>query len=540
MTKSTANNAAPLSIDDVDLSQVVRVLRRRWLPLLLTPLGLGGATYIFFNQQTPVYQASTSLMSAPPDSGNSVLNGSSVIAAQLPQGAVDEVVHSRNAVIRTNQLIDKSALSEKSKLQITNDLKNELADQKFKRITVTSRLDQFQRGVYDLRASADSPKAAQLLATASAQALLEWDLRRAREGVGRARQNIQDQLNNINARLAASTPGSTDQQSLISARGQLILNLSQATVFEEGARGNLTLLADANIPRLPVAPKPNQNALLVALVTLFAGAGLTLLLDSLRRKVRSTADVIGLDIPVLGELPRLPTTKRGQIVSAAHSGKLYESTGFIRVNLGSNVPESQAIVAVTSARPGEGKSSVVASTAVSYALAGRRVLIIDLDLHRPTQQEFWQHGNRPWVGLPGATFPEPTSVSQAVDRPEHASAIDHGDGVHLLPAGGSGRRAASLLTDPKFPGLLKQWSQAYDIILIDTPPVLAVSDALVVARHTDGLLLVVASEETSVPEIQRVIRDVRTNNTKLIGVVLNKVRRNEAGYYYNYQYNGTK
>ncbi|WP_189091942.1 polysaccharide biosynthesis tyrosine autokinase [Deinococcus ruber] len=510
------------------------------MPLLLTPLVLGGATYLLFNRQAPVYQASTSLMSAPPDSGNSVLNGSSVIAAQLPQGAVDEVVHSSTAVNRTIQLINKSNLAQTVKLHIVRDLKNELADQKFKRLTVTSRLDQFQRGVYDIRASAESPQAAQLLATASTQALLEWDLRRAQEGVSRARQNIQDQLNNINARLAVATPGSTDQQSLVSARGQLILNLSQATVFEEGARGNLTLLADANTPRDPVAPKPRQNALLVALVTLFAGAGLTLLLDSLRRKVRSTGDVIGLDIPVLGELPRLPNSRRSQVVRAARNGKLYESTGFIRVNLGSNVPQSQAVVAVTSARPGEGKSSVVAATAISYALAGRRVLIIDLDLHRPTQQEFWQLGGRPWVSLPGATQAKQTSIALAFEHPEQASAIDVGEGIHILPAGESGRRAASLLTDAKFPVLLKQWATAYDIVLIDTPPVLAVSDALVVARHADGLLLVVASEETSVPEIQRVMRDVQTNNTKLIGVVLNKVRRNEAGYYYTYQYDGTK
>ncbi|ULH14247.1 hypothetical protein MF271_01615 (plasmid) [Deinococcus sp. KNUC1210] len=248
MTNYPTTNTVPTSIDDVDLSQVLRVLRRQWLPLILTPLVLGGGTYLLFNRQAPVYQASTSLMSAPPDSGNSVLNGASVIAAQLPQGAVDEVVHSRNTVTRTLQLIDKSNLPPTVKQHIARDLKNELADQKFKRLAVTARLDQFQRGVYDIRASAESPEAAQILATASTQALLEWDLRRAQESVSRARQNIQDQINNINARLAVSTPGSTDQQSLVSARGQLILNLSQATVFEEGARGNLTLLADANTP----------------------------------------------------------------------------------------------------------------------------------------------------------------------------------------------------------------------------------------------------------------------------------------------------
>ena len=255
MNSYPAPSATKLSVNDVDLTHVLRVLRRRWLPLLLIPLLLGVVTYVLFSRQPPVYQASTSLMATPADTGNTVLSGATVTASQLPQGAVENVIHSRSTVTRTITLIDATNLPEKVKARIANSLRDELASDVYKRVTVTARLDQFQRGVYEIRANAESPQAAELLATSATKALLDWDLQRAQEGVSRARQNIQDQLNNINTRLNATTPGTADYQSLVAARGQLILNLSQATVFQEGARGSLTLLSDANPPRSPHRPQ---------------------------------------------------------------------------------------------------------------------------------------------------------------------------------------------------------------------------------------------------------------------------------------------
>ncbi|WP_019011329.1 polysaccharide biosynthesis tyrosine autokinase [Deinococcus aquatilis] len=524
------------STDDIDLAQVFAVLRRQALPLLLAPVLVGGATYALFKRQAPTYEAVTSVMAAQNDNSNSVLSSASVTAPQLPQGAVEEVVHSRQSVERMIELLRTANLPDNIKTAISQQLNNELASDKFSRVTVKARLDTQQRGVYELRASAESPEAARVLASAATQALLDWDMSRARTGVGRARKNLQEQLKNISTRLAAVPAGSVEAQSLIAARGQLILNLSQATVFEEGAVGNLTLLAEANAPRSPVAPKPARNAVLAALLTLFAGAGLALLLDSLRRRVRSTADIIALDVPAIGELPRMSRARRADTAGAATAGVLYEPTGFIRVNLSTAVPHSPALLTVSSARPGEGKSTVVAAVAESYALAGKRVLVIDLDVHRPTQQEFWSVGGRPWVPLPGAEEGHQTTVVQAIEHPTLASAIDVGRGIHLLLAGEVGRRAASLLNTPGLPELLRQWATGYDVVLIDTPPLLSVADAFVIAPHTDGLVLVVESNETSVPEVQRVLQGARTSQVKLLGVVVNKVRRGQQGYGYSYSY----
>ncbi len=524
------------SSDDIDLLQVLETLRRAWIPLAVTPVVLAGVTYLVSSRQAPTFEAGTSLMSSMPDTSNDTLKGASVTASQLPQGAVDEVIHSRASVARITDIISKSGLPADIKAKITADLSNELANDRYARVTVKARLDQQQRGVYDLKASAESPEAARVLANAAATALLAWDVERARSGVARARENLQRQLDNLNARLGALTPGSLEAQSLVAARGQLLLNLSQATVFEEGASGNLTLLAEANAPRRPVAPKPTRNAALVFLLSLFAGAGVALLFDALRRRIRNASDLLQLGVNTLGELPRLARAKRGAMVGLARTGDLYEPSGFIRVNLAASLPEQNAIIAVTSPRPAEGKSTVVATTAASYSSAGKRVLVIDLDLHRPSQQEYWSVAGRPWVALPGNTVPLRCDVTIAIEHPNQASALDVGGGIHVLPAGETGRKAASLLSRPDLPDLLRRWAQNYDIVIIDTPPVLALADAYVIGRQLDGMILVVESGETSVPEVQRVLTTFASTGAPLMGVVINKVNRSNQGYYYNYNY----
>lgn len=535
MTQIPPNNSKPLQRfqDEVDLTQVLTVLRRYWVPLLLTPLLLAGTTYLLSERTPPTYEASTSLMSTAPDTGNSAIAASSITATQLPQGAVDKVVHSRSTYQVIEKLLSESSIPTQTQTRIKRDLQRELATQRFNRLKVKARLDQLQRGVYDLTAVAETPQAAQILATAATQALLEWDLRRAQEGVGRAKRNIQQQLENVNKRIASSEAGSVEQQSLISARGQLILNLSQATAFEEGARGSLTLLAEANAPLAPIAPKPRRNAALVFVLSLFIGGMVALLLDAMRRKIRSTAELLPLNLPALGELPRLPGMTRSQLPEIARAGAFYEPSGFLRVNLLSLVPQSPAIVGVTSARPGEGKSTVAATLATSLATVGKRVLVIDLDLHRPTQHEYWQVIGRPWVALPGAEGGKQTTVIQALQEPHFASAVDVGNGIHFLPAGEGGRHAAAVLSSPAFAQQLRTWSQGYDLVLLDTPPVLAMADAFIVGKQADGLILVVESGVTSVPEIQRVEQSFQTTGVRLLGVLVNKVKR-EREYYYNY------
>lgn len=530
-------DSAPRSnADDIDLSQVIAVLRRAAAPILVAPLLLSVGTYLLSSQQPPVYEAMTSVMAAQADNSNSVLNSSNVSAPPLPQGAVQEVVRSRTTVARSIGLINESKLSPQIKTAIASDLQDGLATYKTTRIKVKARLDNFQRGVYEIHATGETPEAAQILAWATTKALLEWDALRARSGVTRSRQNLQNQLNSVTKQLESLPEGSVERQSLIASRGQLLLNLSQASVLEESARGTLTLLADANAPRKPISPKPLRNSALVLLLSLFGGAGLALLIDALQRRVRTADDLAGFNVPVLAELPKLRETARSNIAIEARRGLLYEASGFLRVNLSSMLPEASAIIAVTSAQPGDGKSTTVTAIATAYALASRKVLVIDMDMHRPMQHEFWpqQRGSQ-WVPLPGNQTPGPCNVVEALVSPNKASAQEVAPNIHVLPSGPVGNKAASVLSRTELSSILTRWAVDYDLIIIDTPPILAVADAFAIAPNTDGLVLVAGSNKTTQGQLERILKTAKNTNVRILGVVLNRVASSERTYYsYNY------
>ncbi|RJF71953.1 chromosome partitioning protein [Deinococcus cavernae] len=525
--------------EDLDMERIFRVIRRQWLPILSATLLTTAGTYALSQRQTPIYAATGSVMAAAADVGNSVVNSGVVATPQLPQGAVAEVLQSRRLLKRVTELIQETELPAPQKNQITARIQNELSNNIFTQLTVRARVDALQRGIYEVNALANTPNGARVLADSALTALLEWDTDRAKRGVNLARRTLEGQVRSLDQQLALTPPNSQEREALLAARGQARLNLSQVQVLEQTTTGNLVLLSEANTSRRPIAPRPTRNAALAGLLTFMAGVGLAMILDALRRRVRSGADLINLDVPVIGELPRLRSAQRSQIVNEAFTGELYDPSGFMRVNLtglAEAAPGQPLSFVVTSARPGEGKSTVVASMASSFAASGQRVLVIDLDVHRPTQHEYWNTSGRPWIPLQGAVEGRPITLLKALIDPQHASAVDLGNGVFLMPAGEGTRREAGILTTQGFTKLVKQWMQGFDIVILDSAPVLSVADSLVIAPRTNGMVLVVEANGTSMNEIQRVLQNVRSTQVNLLGIVLNKLSRGQRGYGYSYSY----
>ncbi|GGS36178.1 P-loop NTPase [Deinococcus knuensis] len=522
--------------DELDLAQVFRAVRRHWLPVLALTLLVVFGVYFAAQRQARVYEATGSVMAASSDVGNSVANTGVVATPQLPQGAVAEVLQSRSVVLRIIELIRESELPEASRTVIADQLQSELNRNGFKLVTVRARVDAQQRGIYELRALSGTPEGARVLTDSAMKALLEWDAARAKRGITLAKQTLQGQVDSLDAQIAALPTSGAEREALAVARGQARLNLSQVQVLEQVATGNLVLLSEANTSNSPISPKPLRNAVLAGVLALMGGFGLAVLVDALSRRVRSSADLLSLNVPVIGELPKLRRAQRSLVVNAVSSGELYEPTGFIRANLSAVVNENAgraSTFVLTSARPGEGKSTVVVSLATSFAASGKRVLIMDLDVHRPTQHEYWNLTGRSWVPLSGSVQAGQTTLLQAVQHPEQASAVDLGNGVFLLPASQATRREAGLLTTRAFAEQIKAWTEGFDVVLLDSAPVLSVADALVIGPQTDGMVLVVEANGTSMVEIQRMLQSVNVASVKLLGIVLNKLSRNQ-GYGYTY------
>jgi len=525
--------------DDINLLQVLNTLRRSLLPILGATVLVGAGTYLASRAQPPVYESRSSIISLYSSMGNQVVNNTVVTAPPLPQGALDEALRSRSVADEILREVKAAQLSPAQSDTIRQGLMTSLATGKNTLIRVNSRLDTQQRGVYEIIARSGTPRAASVLSGATVQALLAWDAERAQRGVTSARKSIEAQLQALDTRLRATTAGSPDNLSLTAARGLILQNLSQMTALEQTSSGTLTAGADPSDPVSPVSPRPTRNAALAALLTLFAASGLVLLLSSLRGRVNNAADLMPLGLPLLGQLPLLNRRELSQgILRATRGGRLYDALGFLRINLTTVEPQPGRILAVTSASPGAGKSSLSAALAASFAEGGQRVLLIDADLHRPTQHRIWNLNTTTSVLLPGAAREGQATLPYALMHLDEACAV-HDPAVprmDLLPAGQPGRQRQQLLNRPDLAQVLRHWASNYDLVLIDTPPILALADTLALTISTDGVLVVVESGVTSIGEVERVQQIAQQNGVKLLGAVLNKLPRAEQRYYYGYDY----
>ena len=183
-------------------------------------------------------------------------------------------------------------------------------------------------------------------------------------------------------------------------------------------------------------------------------------------------------------------------------------------------------IALTSCTPNEGKSTTIANLAVVLTQAGKSVLLIDCDMRNPTVHKNFNLSNK--VGL-SSCISMGTAVADAVQE----TAIE---GLDALTAGVIPPNPSELLGSEQMKNLLQRAKEQYDYVLIDTPPVMPVTDALIVSRFVDGMILVIASAEVKVEMARDVKNQLVNAGANIFGVVLNKVRSEHHGYGYGYYY----
>lgn len=198
----------------------------------------------------------------------------------------------------------------------------------------------------------------------------------------------------------------------------------------------------------------------------------------------------------------------------------------LRTNIDfSAVDEKLQVIMLTSAGPGEGKSTTATNLAVAYAQSDRKVLIIDADLRKPTMHHTFVKSNR--MGL--------TNVLTGQLLPGSVLMETHIDNLHLLTSGPVPPNPSEILASKRMEALLSELRGIYDIIIIDTPPALAVTDAQVVASRCDGVLMVIHAGKVTRDAAMKVKQNLEHAKARMLGVVLNNVdRKNGEGYYYYY------
>jgi capsular exopolysaccharide synthesis family protein len=264
------------------------------------------------------------------------------------------------------------------------------------------------------------------------------------------------------------------------------------------------------------------------------GSAIACLIDQMDPRIRSLPEMRrALNFCVIGITPGLSREQRetcGSIGLISHTlprSFVSEAYKLIRTNFELLRRSHNAeVVIVTSPNVDDGKSVTASNLAISLAHVGRKVLLVDADLRRPTQHQI--HGLCRDCGLVH-TLKDVLPLSRVV-QPSRIRNLD------LLPAGPEVSNPDELLASPQMAEVLKEMRQTYDIVIFDTPPLLAVADPSILAQSVDGIVLVVRTSTTCRPDIERMAELLQTLGTPVLGAVINGLTSSEMGIKSGYRY----
>jgi capsular exopolysaccharide synthesis family protein len=309
---------------------------------------------------------------------------------------------------------------------------------------------------------------------------------------------------------------------------------TQVTALEKptGAQASpvhISSIRTATVPTSPATPKPRQNLVVGLLMGLTLGFGLALLLEVLNTKVRSETDVQRVtDASVIARIgydDEAPT--HPLIVQSSPQSHRSEAFRRLRTNLQFlDIADQPKTIVVTSSLPGEGKTTTAINLAITLADAGSRVALVDADLRRPSIAEY--------MGLEGEVGLTTVLIGQATTQ-DAIQPWGNG-GLHVLPSGQIPPNPSELLGSRSMANLLEQLVGQYDIVLIDTPPLLPVTDAAILAKITGGALLVVGADRLHRQQLADGLGSLEDVGARVLGVVLNRLAHKQTDAYSYYDY----
>ncbi len=319
---------------------------------------------------------------------------------------------------------------------------------------------------------------------------------------------------------------------------ELLTRTKQTGLETELKTTNIRVVEKAEVPRRPISPQRARNYQLGTLIGLALGIGLVLLFEHFDNTLKTPEDVKDhLGLPFLGMVPDVgvgPSSGNAPrpggvspLILKNPQSAVAESYRVLRTNLiFSSADNSGRAIVVSSANPGEGKTTTVANLASSLALNGAKVLAVDADLRRPTMHQHFGISKTP--GLSDLIVGK-CQASQAIQATRFK-------GLQVLPCGYVPPNPAELLGSAHMKQVVEALRTHYEWVLIDTPPILAMADTPVLCPLVEGVILVIGAEVSGRPTIQRAIDQIQGVGGKIIGVVLNKVDLERNSYYYSQYY----
>ena len=307
---------------------------------------------------------------------------------------------------------------------------------------------------------------------------------------------------------------------------------AQLLVFLQGGSTNfLSIVEPASLPTSPVGPRVLWNVTLAAALGLALAVGAAFLLEYLDDTIKTGDDVQrALGLPTLGAISRMQEIEKpaDNLITVHHPrSQISEAYRILRTNLQfSSLSNPSASLLVTSASPTEGKTTTAANLAVAMAQAGKRVILVDSDLRRPSLHKLFE--------IPIAPGLTNLLVDQDLD-PEDVLAPSGVEGLSVLPSGPIPPNPAELLATPHMLELMERLTNQSDMVVCDSPPLLAVADSSILATEVGGTLLVINAGRTRTDHCRRAGETLEKVGARILGVALNKLSGKAGeGYYYYY------
>jgi capsular exopolysaccharide synthesis family protein len=483
-----------------DARRYLRVVwRRKWLLLAVFLLIPAGAYFVTSRAQK-VYEASAVVQIRPTNVSSSV--------------------------IRNQPLIGVSGVAEAARLIETTDVARlaakELGDPPEQAGSLVDAInvgteDEFETGFLTIRAQSGSPERAAAVANAFAAAISDSRTQEAIDAVNDTIATLADQLE----RAGANDP----------ARDTLSEQIQQLQALRGGQSGATEIIEPAVPPAAPIAPRPGRATVVAGVLGLLVAAMLVPLLEALDRRLRESEDLEELDIaPLLSWIPvaafpgNVPGPPVREAFQTLRAGLMYF-----------NIDRTLTSVMVTSPGLGDGKTTVATNLAVALARDEQRVIIVDGDLHRPQVASRLGVADQVPYGL-DAVLVDRRPLKEALVK------VDAGAGQLRVLAGGVNPSASVILGSKQMRAMLAKLSEVSDIVILDTPPLLTVSDAIPLVGQVSGTLLVARLDFTKGNELARAGQVVSNASGNVIGLVATGVRagglpgrgRDHYGYGYGY------
>lgn len=507
----------------------------RWLWLiLLGTLLAGGTAFIVSRRMMPVYQASSTLL---------INQARSPSAASYQDILTSERIAKTYAQLMTRRPILEKVAAEVGLSQEDFDLKSFAEDIQVSPVRDTQLIE--------IKVESPSPQIAAEVANTLPQVFIAENEKTQSARFASSKANLSAQLEALNRDIektqaaieALGEPESTVQQvELTRLQNQLAqyqnsyANLLQSyenlRLAEAQSMDTITVVEQAEVPQFPIRPRIRLNTLLAAIVGAMLATGMAFLIEYLDDTIQTPDDLRQLlDLPTLGIIARIRGTEdpaRCVITAIEPRSPISEAYRTLRTNLEfSAVDTGLRTLLVTSGNPQEGKSTTAANLAVTMAQAGKRVVLVDADMRRPMVHTLFGRTNN--YGLSTAILqgnPSPAEYLQDTDIPN----------LRVLTTGPTPPNPAEMLGSQRMRELIDHLKAEADLLIFDSPPVLAVTDAAVLSTQMDGVLLVVEVGRTRRDVIFRAVDALRRVGAPVLGAALNRVSSGHGRGYYYYQY----